>query len=267
MYWRHFGLTGAVLCPIVDPGSYIPLPSREAALKRAGRTLGFGRGPIALYGESGSGLSLLGRVLAQRWGGRTLIVDAAKTPPRHLIETVAAAFGGTDFLARGPAATLQKLRSLARRVEPAPLLILDHAETFVEQDFLQYVEPLMALGHAPGPCLRVAILSGPRLWLRLPDSLTTQWADRILIPALPREESDLLLLARLQSLIAKRSLFGPEALDALWFASRGRARALLGLAEQAMGLAAGQGLETVPPRMVALAAVQAAVEAPPASAA
>lgn len=262
MYESHFGLTARPFGEATDPPGFLPLPSRESALRRLRYGLEHGQGPALLFGPSGSGKTRLAKALAGEMGGPSAHLAFPAMPTADLL-----AFLADELDAPGPGAALPTLGASVRRLRgllgaaaargERPLLVVDEAHLIDDPSTFEALRLLLNFETGGVPDLMLLLVGGPEILLRVPAGLLDRLTARCLLGPLVEEESASYVTGRLRAAGATAPLFDAEALSALHFAADGLPRRLNRLADLALLIAYAEDRARPDARAVAVAAREA----------
>ncbi len=245
MYQEHFGLSALPFMESVGLDGYVPLPSREAALRRLRFGLEHGRGPVLLAGPSGSGKTLLAAAMARDLGDRSIHLPYPTLPPEELLAYLANELEGTSKIADGPAESLRRLRlglSAASTRGERTLLVVDEAHLIEEPATFEALRLLQNFATDGTPDLLLLLVGAPEILLKMPHSLVDRLAARCLLGPLTETETACYLLGRLATVGARKPLFDPDQIANLHKVADGLPRRLNRLADLALLIAFADGL-------------------------
>ncbi|AMV37227.1 ExeA family protein [Planctomyces sp. SH-PL62] len=256
MYEAHYGLEQRPFGETARASAYVPLPSRDAALRRVRYGLEHGLGPALLYGGSGSGKTLAAFRLAAEIDAPTVHLTFPAMPAHDLLVHLAEELGGEPVAAPTMASALRRLReALAEFASRGarPLLIVDEAQ--LVQDALVFESLRLLLNfHADGlPVLSLLLVGTAEVLLQLPATLQDRLTARSLLPPLTLAETTAYVQGRLAASGGREPLFTPDALADLHRAALGVPRRLNHLADLGLLIAYAEGKPLVDPRIVAIA--------------
>ena len=267
MYESHFGLRASPFRETVDPAAYLPLASREAALRRLRYGLEHGGGPVLAFGPAGGGKTILARRLGGLPGWRPLFCTFPALPAADLLEFLAdelAVVGiGGPRPSAGLGSAIRRLRDAlkaASRRGARRLLIVDDAHLITDPEAFEALRLLLNFGEGGTPDLGLVLVAATELLLRLPPALEDRLAARALVKALDLDESASYVEGRLWMAGARRPLFEPDALELLAKLGDGLPRRLNRLADLALLVAAGRERARAGPEEVMIAARELAPE-------
>jgi type II secretory pathway predicted ATPase ExeA len=256
VYESRYGLRERPFGETTLARAYVPLPSRDAALRRLRYGLEYGQGPALLLGAPGVGKSLVAGRLAADMGAAAVHLTYPAMPAVDLLVHLAAEFAGEPTGPPSAASALRRLReALGGLVADGrrPLLVVDEAQLLLEDSF-EVLRLLLNFQVDGAPALALAIVGSDDVAWRLPPALLDRLAARCSLPALTLSESVAYVAGRLAAAGASGPLFSPEALGALHLAALGVPRRLNHVADLALLIAFAEGAPTVDARAVGLAA-------------
>ncbi len=257
MYEAHYGLEQRPFGETALATAYVPLPSRDAALRRVRYGLEHGLGPALLYGGPGSGKTLAASRLAAEIGAPTVHLTFPAMPAADLPIHPAEELGGGPVDAPSMASALRRLREAladfaARGARP--LLIVDEAQLIQDASVFECLRLLLNFQSGGLPELSLLLVGTGEVVLQLPGPFQDRLAARSLLPPLPEAESAAYVRGRLDAAGASGPLFTAEALAELHRAALGVPRRLNHLADLGLLIAYAEGKPLVDPRIVSIAA-------------
>jgi len=257
VYEAHFGLEQRPFGETALATAYVPLPSRDAALRRVRYGLEHGLGPALLYGGSGSGKTLAAHRLAADVAAPTVHLAFPAMSAGDLLLHLAEELGGGPIAPATTPAAIRRLREaladFAARGE-RPLLIVDEAQIIQDASVFESLRLLLNF-HVDGrPGLALLLVGTGEVLLQLPASFQDRLAARSLLPPLTEAESSAYVRGRLDAAGGGGALFTPDALAALHRAALGVPRRLNHLADLCLLIAYADSRPMVDPRIVGVAA-------------
>jgi type II secretory pathway predicted ATPase ExeA len=271
MYETHFRLRPLPFAETVDPSSYVPLPSRDSALRRLRFGLERGSGAVLLTGPSGAGKSLLTRVLAATLAdqGPATFVTFPALPADAMLAWLADEMGAPSG-SSSPLRRVQTALTDAAARGQTPLVIVDEAHLVADVATYEALRLLLNITRDGRPILRLALVGNPDLAFQVPPALADRLSARCQLGPLDAPESAAYLLGRLAAATPDEpedepedritSLLAPDALQALFLAADGLPRRLNRLADLALLIAYARDQDAPDPEAVALAAREADLE-------
>jgi len=257
VYEAHHGLDQRPFGETALAAAYVPLPSRDAALRRVRYGLEHGLGPALLYGGSGVGKTLAANRLAADMGAPTVHLTFPVMSALDLVAYLAEEFGGAPVEPPTMNTALRRLReALAERAANGarPLLIVDEAQLIQDADVLESLRLLLNFHTGGAPDLSLLLVGTGELLLRLPAAMGDRLTARSLLPPLTEAESAAYVVGRLAAAGAREPLFEPEALAALHREAMGVPRRLNHIADLGLLIAYAEDLPRVDARIVGVAA-------------
>lgn len=239
MYEAHFGLSGR---PFGAASPFIPLPSRESALRRLRYGLDHAEGPVLLFGPPGVGKSRLVAELARGRRGPHVAFAYPLMPVGEIPGFLADEFGAPGAPSPEIGASLRRLRAFlaeAARHGERPLLIVDEAHLIPDAAHFDAFRLLLNSAEGGPADLALALVGGPETLGLLPPELADRLTVRALLSPLGAAESAAYLAGRVVATGGRADLFTPAAAAALHQAAEGLPRRLNHLADLCLLLAFG----------------------------
>lgn len=266
MYRAHFSLTHRPFTETVDPSWYVSLPGRVALANRLRYGLESGPGVVVEFGPSGVGKTLLARSLARELGGPVVHLTYPAMPPAELMAALAQELTrslgmSVPEMSDSLAASLNQIRSalmLASGRGERTLLIVDEAHLIEDPSIFEALRLLLNYSSHGTPDLGILLVGLPDLTTQLPESLTDRIGAWCEVLPLTASETSAYVLGRLSLAGAQVPLFGPEALERLYFESSGLPRRINQLADLSLLIAFARKMAEVTEEIVALAAEDSA---------
>ena len=134
-YLKYFGLKEEPFSTVANPRFFFLTPTHATALEKTRYTVQAGKGLAVVYGETGTGMSSLARLLhglfLEKDFRSVLLVNPSFPTPFALLRKIASEFGITPAYSYGE--TLNRLKNYLfeyGRIPDAPIvLIIDEAQT------------------------------------------------------------------------------------------------------------------------------------------
>jgi type II secretory pathway predicted ATPase ExeA len=275
MYEPHFRLRPLPFAETVDPSSYVPLPSRDTALRRLRFGLERGPGAVLLTGPSGSGKSLLARVLADAMAdqGPSTFVTFPALPADEMLSWLADEMTplSSGPSSRGPSSSLRRIQTTLTDASgrgQVPLLVIDEAHLITDAATFESLRLLLNITAASGrPALRLVLIGNPDLAFQVPPALADRLSARCQLGPLDEPETAAYVRGRLAAASesapadeAPALLFAPDALRALHLAADGLPRRLNRLADLALLITYARDQPAPGPDTITLATREADLE-------
>ncbi len=257
MYEEHYGLERRPFAETVNPSSYVALPSRDAALRRVRYGVEHGLGPALLFGQSGSGKTLLTRRLAFEIGVPTVHLTFPAMPAVDLLICLVEELGGVPVEVQTMASALRRLRELlADHAERGvrPLVVVDEAQLIHDASVFEVLRLLLNFNSLGTPDLALILAGTAEVLLQLPAGFQERLTAKSLLAPLTESESASYIQGRLASAGARVPLFTPEALQQLHLAALGVPRRLNHLADLSLLIAYAESRSQADPRIISIAA-------------
>lgn len=244
MYESYWHLNSKPFECGADTRLYYPAESHQAALLKLRYAIETQRHAALLAGESGTGKSLLVRMLAQQLPERYRPVVHIDFPQLPAAELVAALAARLD-----PAQDRAAASSLAEAVERIQRTLADnaaqgrHAVAAIDDAHLldggrafDALRLLMNFEAAAHPALTILFVGQPCLAATIErnPSLDERIASKCLLRPLSLDETTAYVEHRLRAAGATQSIFEPDALEALFYTTQGVPRRIHRLADLAL---------------------------------
>jgi general secretion pathway protein A len=251
-----------------DPRFYYPGESHQGTLLKLRYVVENQRGGAVLAGAAGTGKTLLARVLARQLADvcrPVAHIVFPQMPAAELLKYLADELPAPDSGARGVDQTVRRIQAFlaenSSRGKHA-VVIIDEAHLLEDTETLEALRLLFNFESDSQPGLTMLLVGQPRL-LPIIDRMPG-FEERLALKCLLRpftlDETISYVSHRLQSAGAKRQLFEPAALEALYALTHGLARRinrlcdlalLIGFAEERQTISAEQ-LDAVAQELVAV---------------
>ena len=257
MYEDHFGFVRQAFGETVDPSIYVPLASRQAAIRRLRYGLERGQGPALLVAEPGMGKTLVARLLSQELKVTAAHLTFPAMPVAELIEFIAEELGaGPSKASPTIAHALQNLGgwlSASARRGSRPLLVVDEAQLIDDPSVFETLSALLNFATNGPSDLMLLIVGTHELLSKLPAGLSDRLAARSQLAPLNEPETAEYIAGRLAFAGVDRPLFPAETMPLLHRASEGSPRRLNRIADLALLISYAENLRFVTPRAIAIA--------------
>jgi type II secretory pathway predicted ATPase ExeA len=264
LYEEHFGLRPRPFGDPSSPSDLVALASRDATRRRLRYGLEHAQGPALLFGQSGTGKTLLARALAGELGGRSAHLTFPSMPAAELVDYLADELDAPRLAITGLGGSVRRLRvglaASARRGE-RPLLIVDEAHLIDDSSTFETLRLLLNFATLGPPDLAILLVGGPEMLLHLPPAFSDRLTARCLLGPLTLTESSQYIAGRLENAGATTALFDPPALAELHRQADGLPRRLNRLADLALLIAYAEGRDRPDVRTVLAAAREATFDA------
>ncbi len=274
MYEKYWQLDQRPFETSDDPRFYYPGESHQGTLLKLRYVVENRRGGAVLAGGSGTGKTLLVRMLARQ------LTDAFR-PVAHLVfpqmtaiellaylaEELAAPAGTVGPISAGVDQIIRRLQGFLLDNEAQgrhAVVIVDEAHLLDDGSVLEALRLLLNLTSNGKPLLTLLLVGQPRLLPiidRMPE-MEERLAIKCLLKPLTLEETISYVTHRLKAAGAKQPIFEPQALETLYQLTHGLARRinrlcdlalLIGFAEERKTISAAQ-LEAVSQELVSVTA-------------
>jgi type II secretory pathway predicted ATPase ExeA len=256
VYESHFDLRERPYGETVSPAAYVPLPSRDAILRRLRYALVHDGGPAILFGPPGTGKTLLARRLSSELPVRSVHLTFPALPPADLLAYLAHEFTDAAFPSTSMHVLLRYLRdhfALMVQKRCYPFLIIDDAHLITEVATFDTLRLLQNFATDGRPDLRMLFVGGAEMLLELPAGLSDRLSAHCLLGALSEEESSAYITGRSAAAGGRYPLFSQQAVSALYRAADGLPRRLNRLADLALLIAYAKDLPSVDDAVINIA--------------
>jgi type II secretory pathway predicted ATPase ExeA len=252
-----------------DPRFYYPGESHQGTLLKLRYVVENRRGGAILAGGAGTGKTLLARMLARQLaeGCKPLVhLVFPQMPAAELLSYLADELAAPGAAARGIDQTIRRIQNFLEENEARgqhAVVAIDEAHLLEDIDTLEALRLLLNFEVKARPALTLLLLGQPRLLPmidRMP-GLEERLALKCLLRPFTLDETASYVAHRLQAAGAKRQIFDPAAIEALYGLTHGLARRinrlcdlglLIGFAEERPAVTAAQ-LEAVSQELVTVA--------------
>ena len=251
-----------------DPRFYYPGESHQGTLLKLRYIVENRRGGAVLAGASGTGKTLITRVLARQLADSFRPISHVVFPQMtasELLNYLADEFGTPDTGVRGLDQTVRRMQKFLAENSAADkhaVVIVDEAHLLDDSEMLETLRLLLNFQPDSRPALTLLLVGQPKLLPiidRIP-GFEERLALKCLLRPLTLDETVSYVTHRLQAAGARHSIFEPAALETLFQLTHGLARRinrlcdlalLIGFAEERRSISAEQ-LDAVAQELVAV---------------
>jgi type II secretory pathway predicted ATPase ExeA/predicted nucleic acid-binding Zn-ribbon protein len=242
VYAKYFGLRELPFNNTPDPRFFYPTPDHEEALATLLFAVGEGKGYVLLTGETGTGKTLISRLMLRHFDGRVAFatVNHAVESAHDLLHLVCAEL---EIDVRGDETTAQLIHTLQtflldRFAARVPVvLLLDEAQN-LPRDAFELLRTIGNLESDDAKLLQVVILGQPELRARFQAADMRQLRQRLFrtfhLPALNRQQCGAYVRHRLHVAGAAAEVFDDSAIDSIHRHTGGLPRQINTLCDNAL---------------------------------
>lgn len=251
LYLDHFGLKTAPFRNTPDPQFFFHGGLRQELLEGIGYALECGEPIVAVYGEIGSGKTMLGRMVQERLPESYVllqVIDPGVTPVGLRTQLAQALMGIPATDTPIPLAQLRQELALQHAAGRRYLIMIDEAQS-LSPDMLEEIRLLANLETDTDKLLQIVLLGQPELETLLAQPELRHLRDRIAqqfsVPPLTADAVAEYLDTRCRAAGAKKPLFSPAASQQIAETTEGLIRRINILADRCLLVAFAAGDEQV----------------------
>ena len=250
--YEHFGLAFPPFDGAPDPRFYVDAPSHEEALATLQYTIYGSKGCCVLVGDTGSGKTLLGRMLCKYAADFTSVlwVDGIGQPAETTEACIYPTGAFTDPLAPATVSATLAEWSHTKHTDPhGPLLLIDDADALDDDHWQDVVSLFTRATHLPKP-LSIALFGSSDLLERLGSRALARLQRRVFrtctLEPLSGEQVALYIAARLSAAGGDdEQIFDGDAIELVQRVTRGNPALINQLCDNALIDACTEGRSNI----------------------